>query len=73
MPAQTTKRAETKGHAKLKKWLKDKDLSPSAGAAKIGVSRQTFHKWIHGGRLEHTSALLVQAKTGIPATDFTRD
>lgn len=63
----------TKGHNKLRKWLADKELTPAAGARKIGVSRQTLHKWLNNGRLERTSALLVQAKTGIPANDFAAD
>jgi hypothetical protein len=61
---------ETAGLRQLKAWLEKKKLSPSEGAAEIGVSRQLFHKWLKGGQLERTSALLIESKLKIPANDF---
>lgn len=67
---QKTTAVETAGLKKLKAWLEKNKLSPAEGAAKIGVSRQLFHKWLHGGQLERTSALLIESKLKIPANDF---
>ncbi len=61
---------ETKGLKKLKKWLKANEYSPAEGARQIGVSRQTLHKWLRGGKLERTSAMLIEKTIAIPADDF---
>lgn len=67
---QKTTPPETAGLRKLKAWLEKKKLTPAEGAAEIGVSRQLFHKWLKGGQLERTSALLIESKLKIPANDF---
>lgn len=69
-PKKITKPVESAGLKKLRAWLAKNEYSPTVGASKIGVSRQTFHKWLHGGRLERTSAMLIEKSIGIPAEDF---
>jgi transcriptional regulator with XRE-family HTH domain len=61
------------GPKKLDDWLGKKGLTVTDGAERLGVSRQTLHKWLRGSRMRYTTALLVQHRTGIPAEDFDHD